>query len=199
MNPQRLLFGIFYRIGLKPWDGHRLSPVLVGAVERGEPPRGAALDVGCGTGDGAIFLAGKGYAVTGVDLVEHALRRARRKAETAGLSKNARFLRGDVTQLGQLGLGSFQLVVDTATYHGLPDKIRGDYAREVTAAAAPGAHFFLSGLPSKKRPGPKGFDRAEIERTFSGWEILAMVDDDLEFRMHGGDHLQLLQLRRKQT
>jgi SAM-dependent methyltransferase len=196
MNPQRLLFGLFYRIGLTPWDGHRLSPLLVGAVEKGELPRGAALDIGCGTGDAAIFLTRHGHTVTGVDLVDLALRRARRKAQASGSS--ARFLRGDVTKLGQLGLGKFQLITDTATFHGLPHEIREAYAREVSAAAAPGARFFLSGLPSRKRMGPPGFDRAEIEQRFgAGWEIVAMVEDDLEFRMHGGDHLQLLELRRK--
>jgi SAM-dependent methyltransferase len=196
LNPQRLLFGIFYRIGLTPWDGHRLSSLLVGAVEKGELPRGAALDIGCGTGNAAIFLAQHGHTVTGVDLVDHALRRARRKAKAAGT--DVRFLRGDVTRLGDLGLGSFQLIVDTATFHGIPDAIRAPYAREVSAAAAPGARFFLSGLPSRKRPGPRGFDRAEIEQQFGAdWEILSMVDDDLEFRMHGGDHLQMLELRRK--
>jgi SAM-dependent methyltransferase len=196
MNPQRLLFGIFYRIGLTPWDGHELSSLLVGAVEKGESPRGAALDIGCGTGDGAIFLAKHGYTVTGVDLVDHALGRARRKAQAAGTT--ASFVRGDITRLGQLGLGKFQLILDTATFHGLPDNIRGAYAREVSAAAVPGAHFFLSGLPSRKRPGPRGFDRAEIEQQFGAdWEILAMVDDEREFRMHGGDHLQRLQLRRR--
>jgi SAM-dependent methyltransferase len=196
MNPQRLLFGILYRVGFTPWDGHKLSPLLVGAVEKGGLPRGAALDIGCGTGDAAIFLAQHGYTVTGVDLVDHALQRAQRKAQAAGT--NARFVRGDITRLGQLGLGKFQLILDTATFHGIPDKIRGDYAREVSAAAAPGAYFFLSGLPSRKRPGPRGFDRRGIEQQFGAdWEILAMVGDEIEFRMHGGDHLQLLQLRRR--
>jgi 2-polyprenyl-3-methyl-5-hydroxy-6-metoxy-1,4-benzoquinol methylase len=196
MNPQRLLFGVFYRIGLTPWDGHRLSPLLVKAVESGEVGRGAALDIGCGTGNASLFLAKHGFAVTGLDLVAHALKRAERKAKADGV--NARFVQGDITGLGQLGLGTFQLIADTATYHGIPDKIRDPYAREVTAAAATGAHLFLSGLPRKKRPGPQGFDRAEIEQRFgANWEIVNWVDDELEFKMHGGDHLQLLRLRRK--
>jgi ribosomal protein L11 methylase PrmA len=196
MNPQRLLFGIFYRLGFTPWEGHHLSSLLVDAVEKWDSPRGAALDIGCGTGDGAIFLAQHGFSATGIDLVDHALRRAANKAKAAGVE--ARFLNGDVTRLGQLGLGPFQLIVDTVAYHGLQPELRAAYAREVSAVASSGARFFMSGLPAKKRLGPPGFDRAEIEARFGAeWEIVAIVEDPSEFRMHGGDHLQLLELRRR--
>src|SRR5207248_8252043 len=94
-------------------DGHELSPLLVAAVEKGELPKGAALDLGCGTGDYAIYLARKGWTVTGVDLVAHAVERAQRKARAAGL--DVRFKRGDITRLGEMGLGRFQLLLDTAT------------------------------------------------------------------------------------
>ena len=44
------------------------------------------LDIGCGTGRHAIELTKRGYSVTGVDLSESMLKKAREKAETAGLS-----------------------------------------------------------------------------------------------------------------
>jgi SAM-dependent methyltransferase len=46
------------------------------------------LDIGCGTGRHAIELAKRGYAVTGVDLSESQLARAREKAQEAGVSVN---------------------------------------------------------------------------------------------------------------
>jgi SAM-dependent methyltransferase len=193
VNPQRLLFGIFYRIGLTPWDGHKLPAPLVAAVER--LPAGAALDLGCGTGNVAIYLAQRGWKATGVDLVDYALERARRKARTAAV--DARFLRGDALSLGQLGLGRFRLLCDLACLHGIPNDRRDAFVREVTAVAEPGAYFFLAGLPSKKRPGPQGFDRAEIEERFgANWKILGVSEDDTVFRMHGGDRLRFFELQR---
>ena len=44
------------------------------------------LDIGCGTGRHAIELTKRGYSVTGVDLSESMLTKAREKAETAGLN-----------------------------------------------------------------------------------------------------------------
>jgi SAM-dependent methyltransferase len=195
MNPQRLLFGVLYRIGITPWDDHKLPAPLVTAIAK--LPSGAALDLGCGTGNAAIHLAQHGWTVTGVDLVDYALERAQRKARRTGVQ--VRFLRGDALCLGQLGLGRFQLLCDLACFHGIPDERRDDFVREVSALADPGAYFFLAGLSSyRKRPGPRGFDRAEIEQRFGAdWEILGVTEDDAVFRMHGGDRLQFFELRRR--
>jgi len=48
------------------------------------------LDIGCGTGRHAIELAARGYQVTGVDLSEGQLARAREKAAAAGVSVDFR-------------------------------------------------------------------------------------------------------------
>lgn len=53
------------------------------------------LDLGCGRGRHAITLAGSGYRVTGIDLSEEAIRKARRKADGLGLD-SIRFLVGDM-------------------------------------------------------------------------------------------------------
>ena len=44
------------------------------------------LDVGCGTGRHAIELTKRGYRVTGIDLSESQLKRAKEKAKTNNLS-----------------------------------------------------------------------------------------------------------------
>jgi SAM-dependent methyltransferase len=194
MNPQRLLFGFFYRIGLTPWDGHKLPSPFMAAVER--LPSGAALDVGCGTGKAAIYLAQHGWSATGVDLVGYALARGRRKARAANVE--VRFVRGDVLHIDELQLGRFQLLCDLATFHGIPDDRRDEYVRAMTAVTETGAYFFLAGLSSaRKRPGPRGLDRAEIEQRFAAWEIVGTSEDDAVFKMHGGDRLQFFELRRR--
>jgi SAM-dependent methyltransferase len=55
------------------------------------------LDIGCGTGRHAVELAKRGYTVTGIDLSESQLKRAREKAEEAGV--NIQFNQGDARSL----------------------------------------------------------------------------------------------------
>ncbi len=106
---------------------------------------GRALDLGCGTGRSAIYLARQGWEVTGVDLVGHAIDLARRKAEAAHVS--ARLLEGDVTRLDELSIGrGFELLVDSGCYHAVPMDRRDAYATGVTAVAAPGARLLMFGV-----------------------------------------------------
>jgi hypothetical protein len=58
MPSRQRLFRVLYRLGFTPWDGHPLSSTLRGLIE-GEDAltTGTALDIGCGTGDNAIYLA----------------------------------------------------------------------------------------------------------------------------------------------
>jgi 2-polyprenyl-3-methyl-5-hydroxy-6-metoxy-1,4-benzoquinol methylase len=67
----------------RPWDiGKPQKPFLDAA----DQITGSILDAGCGTGDTALFFAGRGCTVTGIDFVEEAIRRAKRKAAERGLT-----------------------------------------------------------------------------------------------------------------
>src|ERR1700686_1935999 len=98
MSSKHTLFRIFYRLGFTPCDGPPLAQRLRALVEGNDAlPAGAALELGCGTGDCSIYLAEHGWQVTAVDYVKQALEKARAKAETAGAVIN--FARADVTRL----------------------------------------------------------------------------------------------------
>lgn len=105
--PERCAMGTSYRlaylIGFTPWEDQPLPPELSALVEgpRARPP-GRALDLGCGRGAHAVYLASHGWNVTGVDLVPAALAKARRRATEAGVE--VQFLGGDVTRLDALGM-----------------------------------------------------------------------------------------------
>jgi 2-polyprenyl-3-methyl-5-hydroxy-6-metoxy-1,4-benzoquinol methylase len=62
-----------------PWVGQARSE-LVQLVESGELLPGRAIDLGCGEGDNAIFLAQHGFQVTGIDFSPAAIDKARAKA-----------------------------------------------------------------------------------------------------------------------
>lgn len=197
MRLDRLMFGLFYRLGFTPWDGHTLPVRLTSVVEGAQAlAAGRALDIGCGTGDSSIYLARRGWDVTGLDFVNRALARARAKAEKAGVKVT--FTQGDVTRLGSYGLGSgFRLVVDNGCFHGLSDEGRDAYVREVSAVVPTGGRLILAGFSERKRRGPRGFDRPEVERRFSpGWELLS-TEVDPAIAIEPGDPITVYDLRRR--
>ncbi len=106
-------------------------------------PAGSAIDVGCGTGDAAIYLARHGWQVTGVDIVAKALKQARAKA--AGEHVEVNFVRADVTRLSSAAgiAGGFALILDTGCLHGMSDDARDRYVGELDAVAAPDARLLI--------------------------------------------------------
>lgn len=172
MSFVRFLYRLFYMVGFKPWDTGVPPPELVAVVEGSDALEpGRALDLGCGTGTNAIYLAQRGWEVTAIDLVGRALQAARRKADAEDVSPW--FVQGDVTRLPELGIGAgYRLLFDLGCFHGVPPARRDAYAAGVTAAAAPGATFLLFGFAEgAMRPGPRGVSADELRHRFPGWEL----------------------------
>lgn len=63
-----------------PWDTGTPDPMLVEVIESGAIAPGRALDIGCGTGTNAIYLAEHGFEVVGIDVSPIAIEQARAKA-----------------------------------------------------------------------------------------------------------------------
>jgi cyclopropane fatty-acyl-phospholipid synthase-like methyltransferase len=181
-------YELAYRIGFHPWEELAAHPPfadklmeLVAREEEGrEPPFGPALDLGTGSAVWGVRLAERGWQVTGVDLVEKALARARARVEQAGVEM--RLMHGDVTALTRADIGSgFRLVVDTGTFHGLTDAQRKAMGREIGAVAGPDATVLLDCFaPRRRGPLPRGASRADVERAFPDWEITDVEQADTE-------------------
>lgn len=84
----------WYRYGMPPW-GRAASPDLVALVESGRIAPTRTIDIGCGTGATSIYLASRGFEVTGVDFAPAAIRRARKAAADAEVT--ATFIVDDFT------------------------------------------------------------------------------------------------------
>ncbi len=171
MGSRRLLYWTLYRLGFTPWDGHALADSLKTLVEGGALTPTTALDLGCGTGDHAIYLAEYGWSVTGVDFVAKALEKARKKAG----DRRVRFTKADVTQLRSQGIeGGFDLVVDSGCLHGMSDDDRDAYVREVTAVTAPGGRLLIVAFVPGTSYGVPGITAGEVQRRFAdGWTLLS--------------------------
>jgi SAM-dependent methyltransferase len=112
------------------WSG-RPNGRLVAEVVHLKP--GRALDVGCGEGADAIWLARRGWAVTAIDISDVALRRARESAEQAGAS--VAWICGDARRT-PFAAGSFDLL--SMQYPALPKTAGDDAVQTLLGSLRPG-------------------------------------------------------------
>jgi SAM-dependent methyltransferase len=139
---------------------------------------GRALDVGCGEGADARWLAGRGWRVTAVDISRVALGRAATTTDT-GLAEGVTWVCADLTTTPP-PRGAFDLV--SAQYFPRPQQPGDTALRGLLDAVAPGGTLLVVGhdladLP----PGQEhGFDACDCHRPEEiaglldhGWAILA--------------------------
>lgn len=187
MSSRQRLFNVMYRLGFAPWDGHALAHSLLDLIEGEHPlPAGTALDLGCGTGDNALYLAGHGWQVTGVDFVAKALDKARDKA--AAQKAAVRFAQANVTRLSTEGIGTaFDLIVDSGCLHGMSPDDRGAYVREVTAVAAADARLHLVAFVPGASFGVPGIGPDEVTRRFAADWTLQSSGSEAAMNHNGKD------------
>jgi SAM-dependent methyltransferase len=166
MGSRKRFFDRAYRQGRTPWDSGITPPEVVAFVEGNGSP-GRALDLGCGTGTNALYLARHRWQVVGLDFSELAIGTARTKLLTASLP-GVTFLHGDVTQLAAEGVtGFFDFVLDIGCFHGVPPRKRDHYVREVAEHTRAGATLLMFAFGSSMRaPGRHPTRESEIRRRF---------------------------------
>ena len=127
------------------------SPVVVSATADLEP--GRALDLACGSGRHAVWLAERGFRVTAVDFSEEALRQARERAEETGV--DVEWVLGDA--LDYLPEPAAYDLVLVAYLH-LPPGERRSVLERASRAVAPGGALLVVGHDSRNvdtgAPGP---------------------------------------------
>ena len=157
----RAAFENFYA-GPAPWDiGKPQKPF----IDRADQVTGSVLDAGCGTGDTALFFAQRGCRVKGIDFVEEAINRARRKAADRGVT--ATFLVKDATTLGDTG-ARFASVIDSGLFHCFSDADRRRYVEGLARVVEPGGRLFLLCF-SDAEPGAEGPRRVSREELYAAF------------------------------
>ena len=164
-------YPLLYRFGLTPWEANRDDGPLAEVIAT-RPP-GRALDAGCGTGRQAVSMAERGWKVTGVDGVGQALRKARARAEAAGIAHRTTFVEGDVTDLGALlGGDRYDLVLDVGCFHGLTEPERASFGGWVTGHTDKDAVVLLHVVAPRSGIGPKGVSDAGVRTAFGpSWSL----------------------------
>lgn len=151
-------------------------------VDVAERISGSVLDVGCGTGDNALFFAGRGHKVTGIDFLAEPIRLAKQKAAERGVQ--ATFLEMDALELKSLP-ETFDSAIDSGLFHVFSDDDRRRYVAGLASVLKPGGRLFLLCFSDAEpgEQGPRRVTRGELEAAFaSGWQIESIEPNRFEVR-----------------
>lgn len=177
-------YRLMYRLGLTPWDQAAIPPEMLRLIEGPAAlPRGTALDIGCGTGRHAAFLAEHGWEVTGFDVSPRAVDQARARSaavhwHVAGLGE------ASLERVVEPLIGRVTLVLDVGCLHGLDVAGRQAWGSTVARVAAPDACLLLRAAPPRTTRSitPRGIAPDEIaallgprwtraDSDSSGWSV----------------------------
>ena len=171
-----LIFDLCYRFGKPPWIIDQATPDFIAAVEKGDVCVPTVLDIGCGAGNNAIYLARSGFDVTGVDFSAKAIRIAKQKAHEAEV--DVTFITLDALKIGTLGK-RFDTIIDFGLFHNITGDNRKRYVRALSDVCVSKGQFLMQCVGDKAgeygvypKFYPKPLSQDEIRGSFSeGWKI----------------------------
>jgi SAM-dependent methyltransferase len=141
-------------------------------------PGASVVDLGCGIGNTAAWLAGHGHRVWAVDFARGAIRRGR---ERYGNVPGLRFDRVDVTRPMRVE-EPYDVVLDLGCVHQLPGSARSDYAVNVRRLTHAGSRLLVLmrvwGTESARTPAGKG--AALGRRLGDEFELVRAEDTQLQ-------------------
>ncbi len=156
------------------WDTGLVAEDLQHAVEQGLIEPGRVIDLGCGSGTNAVYLAGKGFDVTAVDVAPTALAIGRAKAEEAGVE--VRWLLADVLNLPDLG--TFDLIFDRGCYHNVRYVDAAQFVESMRQLMRPGSRALIV---SCNRDGPPGVREQTMRDDFAeGFEFIWLKPSEIQ-------------------
>jgi ubiquinone/menaquinone biosynthesis C-methylase UbiE len=157
-------------LGTPAWDIGRPQKEFIDLVRRGEIS-GSVLDIGCGSGDNALFFAQEGFESWGIDSSPLAIQKAQQKGAQRGLTLHFHVM--NALELATLNR-TFDTATDSGLFHTLSDADRPLFVKSLaTVLSSQGTYFML--CFSDKEPagyGPRRITEQEIRETFSKeWSI----------------------------
>jgi tellurite methyltransferase len=152
-------------------------------------PRSSVLDVGCGEGRNAIFLAGQGHDVDAFDLSQAGVAKAQGIAAREGV--RVRFWAQDLADF-QFGK-DYDVILSHGVLH-LPEKlVRDAFIARAQARTRPGGLHFIGVFTNRRPATPDNapftrslFDVGELPAKYAGWEIVHHLEDIFQDQHPGG-------------
>lgn len=139
MNLKKQMDKIYEDLHHVPWNMEDPPRIFVEFVESGWIAPCKAVDLGCGAGNHAVWFAGKGFEMTGMDLSPNAVEHAGRLAEKKGVT--CLFRSTDMTR-EVVGFDSaFDFAYDWEVLHHVFPEDRERYARNVHRMLRPGGRY----------------------------------------------------------
>ncbi|MFH1918158.1 MAG: class I SAM-dependent methyltransferase [Nanoarchaeota archaeon] len=127
MSKDKEIFEKIYEVGAV-WTESKPPKELVNLIESRKIKPCKVLDIGCGEGFYAIYLASKDFEVTGIDISENAIKLAKENATKEGIK--IKFMQMDVVDLGMVN-DEFDFVFEWAVLHHIIPKQRQKYVNNI--------------------------------------------------------------------
>lgn len=157
-----------------PWNMETPPELLVELVDSGKVRPCKAVDLGCGAGNYAIYLAGRGFEVTGIDFSPTAIRIAKENAEKKGVKCNF-FVADVIDGLDKINQ-TWDFAYDWGLLHHISPKRRRKYLENVRRILNPKGKF-LSVSFSEKDTSFEG--SAKYRKTSLGTTLYFSSEDEL--------------------
>lgn len=159
-----------------PWDIGAPQPAMADLLEK-YPPSDPILDLGCGSGDLAIYLAQRGHQVMGIDFVESAIHEARHRADAlpSEVAQRLTFQVADGLRPSLLQQ-KFGAVMDSGFYHLFNPEQCSQLIEEVASVLVPGGGYYLHefAIEFPVPNVPRQVTIAELQTRFTadkGWRV----------------------------
>jgi methyl halide transferase len=149
-----------------PWDSGVPSKELNRVLDTEKITPCRAAELGCGTGTNSIYLATRGFDITGFDCSPAALEEAQTKAAQAGATVN--FVEADLCRFN-LQVEPFDFIFDRGCYHSVRTLDIAGFLRTLRVISRPGTRYLaLTGNANEEGPGPPRVHEHEIRIDLQG-------------------------------
>ena len=150
---------------------------------------GRVLDLGCGEGRDAVFFAGRGCEVTGVDISRAGIAKARRLARMK--EAEVTWLVADLATLRPSG--EFDLIYSSGSIHYLPRRVRAHLFARLKSQTKPqglNAHVVFTSQLIYVEFGEviDYFHTGELRNEYRDWEVLVYKESRINCRLDGTPH-----------